>query len=127
MIWDSRSMRDFRKLQVWVKAHELTLEIYRVTENFPAIELYGLRAQIRRAAMSMGSNIAEGAGRHTDTDFARFLDIASGSTHEVEYQALLTRDLGYITSEIHLQIDSGANEIKRMLASLTRRLRTNTT
>jgi four helix bundle protein len=116
-------MRDFRQLLVWEKAHQLTLEIYRLTEFFPTSELYGLRSQIRRSAMSIGSNIAEGAGRLTDSDFARFLDIASGSSNEAEYQLILARDLGYLPAEDYQKLEFAVNEVKKMLASLARKIR----
>ena len=86
-------MKDFRNLQVWQKAHELTLALYRSTVSFPTEEPYGLTSQLRRGATSIGSNIAEGCGRATDPDFARCLDIAAGSASEVEYQLLLAHHL----------------------------------
>src|SRR5690349_16633053 len=116
-------MRDFRQLLVWEKAHQMTLEIYRVTELFPASELYGLRSQIRRSAMSIGSNIAEGAGRSSDGDFARFLDIALGSANEAEYQLLLARDLNYLSQNDFPKLEAEISEVKKMLASFVRKLR----
>jgi len=77
-------MKDFRKLIVWEKAHQLTLKIYKVTEEFPREELYGLTSQIRRACVSIPTNIAEGCVRSSDADFSRFLYIALGSTSELE-------------------------------------------
>jgi len=76
-------MRYFRDLDVWQHARDLTLKVYRVTESFPASERFGLTAQIRRAAVSVTANIAEGCGRRTDCEFARFLDIAMGSASDV--------------------------------------------
>ena len=72
-------MADFRQLKVWQKAHEVTLDVYRVTQQFPKSELYGLTSQMRRAAISIGSNIAEGRGRDGDGEFRRFIQIACGS------------------------------------------------
>ena len=115
-------MRNFRKLKVWQKAHRCTLEIYRHTQGFPAEERFGLTAQLRKAAVSVPSNIAEGCGREGERDFARFLSIAGGSASEVEYQLLLARDLGYLPDERHRPLDAQINEIKRMLNSFIRTL-----
>jgi four helix bundle protein len=87
-------MRDFRKLMVWQKAHQLTLGIYELTANFPRDEVYGLTSQVRRAAASIPANVAEGCGRDGDTELARFLRIAMGSANELEYHLILARDLG---------------------------------
>ena len=89
-------MQDFRKLTVWQKSHSLTLEIYKVTENFPKNELFGLISQIRRSCVSIPANIVEGCGRNSDPEFARFLSIAMGSATELEYHLLLARDLGLL-------------------------------
>jgi four helix bundle protein len=89
-------MGDFRDLKVWQKAHELALDIYRTTTQFPKQEMYGLVSQMRRCAVSVGSNIAEGRGRGGDIEFARFMQIACGSLTELEYQLLLSRDLKYL-------------------------------
>jgi four helix bundle protein len=115
-------MRDFKQLKVWQKAHRLALEIYRHTQSFPAEERFGLTIQLRRAAVSVPSNIAEGAGRNTDLDFARFLSIAAGSASEVEYQLLLARDLGHLPEEPYRQLNHQVNEVKRMLNSFIQAL-----
>lgn len=94
-------MQDFRNLQVWSKAHKLTLDIYKLTSRFPKDELFGLRSQMRRCSSSIGSNIAEGCGRLGDAELNRFLLIAMGSASELEYQLLLSRDLGYVHSDLH--------------------------
>ncbi|HLF77604.1 MAG TPA: four helix bundle protein, partial [Dehalococcoidia bacterium] len=90
-------MRDFRKLDVWDRAHKLTLSIYSVTGSYPRDEVYGLTSQTRRAASSIPANIAEGCGRESNADLARFLHIAFGSASELEYHLILARDLEYIT------------------------------
>jgi four helix bundle protein len=77
-------MRNFRDLQIWERSHRFTLEIYRVTQAFPKTEVYGLVSQMRRCASSIPTNIAEGCGRSTEKDFARFLDNAMGSASELE-------------------------------------------
>ena len=87
-------MQHFRNLLVWQKSHEMVLQVYRISRDFPREELYGLTSQLRRAAVSIPSNIAEGCSRGSDADFGRFLIIALGSSSEVEYQLLLARDLG---------------------------------
>jgi four helix bundle protein len=117
-------MKDFRDLQVWHKAHELTLQVYRATYEFPKEELYGLVSQLRRACVSIGANIAEGCGRGTAPEFQRFLQIAMGSSCEVECLLLLAHDLCFLDGERHLQLSSKVQEIKRMLAALIRKIRT---
>jgi four helix bundle protein len=89
-------VKGFKELYVWRKAHEMTLAVYEVTKTFPGEERYGLTSQLRRSASSIGSNIAEGCGRRSDREMARFLQIARGSASEVEYQVLLARDLRYL-------------------------------
>ncbi len=91
-------MQNFRELKVWNKAHAVTLAAYSATESFPASERYGLTSQMRRAATSIAANIAEGCGRSSDADFARFLHVALGSASELEYLVLLARDLRLITN-----------------------------
>ena len=88
--------QDFKKLEVWKSAHQLTLDIYRLTTNFPKDERFGMIQQIRRAAASIGANIAEGAGRRTNKDFARALYFSFGSIKELEHFLLLAKDLNYI-------------------------------
>jgi four helix bundle protein len=116
-------MRDFHKLQVWQKAHALVLEIYMVTREFPQSELYGLTSQLRRAAMSIPSNIAEGCGRNSENELLRFMVIAQGSTSEVEYQLLLAKDLGWLKVDKYDEFKIKVNEIKRMLFSYQKRIK----
>ena len=116
-------MRDVRELKVWQKAHALTLEVYPVTAEFPRSELYGLTRQLRRAVSSIPSNIAEGCGRGSDADFARFLQMALGSASELEYQLLLCHDLGLLPERAHQGIEDRTTEIKRMLASFLQKLK----
>jgi len=115
-------VRDFKTLKVWQKAHQLVLAVYRTTQTFPPDERFGLTAHLRKSATSIPSNIAEGCGRHTDTDLARFLSIAAGSAAETDYQLLLARDLGYINEQQHSDLDASVNEVKRMLNSFISRL-----
>ena len=116
-------MRDFKTLQVWQKAHQLTLNIYRATEAFPDTERYGLTSQTRRAAASIAANIAEGCGRNSDADFARFLQIAFGSASELEYHLLLGHDLNMLDTEIYRQLEQDVVEVKRMLTGFIKKLR----
>ncbi len=114
-------MKDFRDLQVWAKAHALAIDIYRSSSSFPKDETYGLRSQLRRAAVSIGANIAEGCGRGTDRDFSRFLQMAMGSACEVEYLLLLSSDLGFLGAS-HEPLSERVQEVKRMLAAFLRKL-----
>ena len=116
-------MKDFRQLKVWEKSHQLALAVYTATKNFPKEELYGLTSQIRRSSMSIPTNIAEGCGRFTDADFARFLQMAMGSASETEYQLILARDLGFLSSNAYEKLHTDAEEVKRMLASLLKTIR----
>jgi four helix bundle protein len=118
-------MRDFRTLKVWEKAHEFTLQVYGVTRSFPADERFGLTAQIRRAAASVPSNIAEGCGRATEKELARFMSIAAGSASEAEYQLLLACDLDYLKREKYSELNIRINEVKMMLNSFIQKLTAN--
>jgi four helix bundle protein len=117
------AVQDFRKLKVWSKAHVLTLDVYRASMSFPRDEIYGLTSQMRRASVSIGANIAEGACRRGDVDFARFLQMAAGSASEVEYHLLLARDLSLLEDSDYQRLSEEAVEVKRMLASLMQKLR----
>jgi four helix bundle protein len=100
----------------------LTLDIYKTTASFPRSEAYGLTPQIRRAAVSIPTNLAEGCGRNGDAELARFCSIAGGSATELEYQLLLARDLNLIKPEDHEQLAQHITEIKRMLTVFVRKL-----
>ena len=109
-------MRDFHTLDIWKKSHRLTIHVYKLTkEVFPKEELYGLTSQIRRACSSIPTNIAEGCGRGSDIDFARFLQIAIGSSSEVEYELLLAHDLQYIPNEKYQKLSSEIISIRKMI------------
>lgn len=118
-------MKDFRDLKLWEKAHQLTLTVYQVSGDFPKDEVYGLTSQLRRACVSIGANLAEGCGRGSDLDFARFLQIAMGSASETEYHLLLVHDLGFLSNESYEDLNEKIQEIKRMLVSLITKLRSN--
>ena len=89
-------MRNYRDLQVWSKAHNLIFELYRVSRSFPREEIYGVTSQLRRASASIGANLAEGCGRRTSGELARFVRLAMGSASGLDYHLLLCRDLGFI-------------------------------
>ena len=115
-------MGDYRQLLVWKRAHGFALEVYQSTRSFPDSERFGLTAQLRRAAISVVSNIAEGSGRQADREQTRFLRIARGSICELECQLLLSRDVGYLKSASWEGLDGRCREIGRMLNGLIRAL-----
>lgn len=111
-------MQRFTDLKVWQRSHALVLQIYRLTAVFPADERFGLIAQLRRAALSVPTNIAEGSKRHGNQEYARFLNIAEGSLAETEYLLLVSRDLTYATANTIQPLIAEADEIARMLNAL---------
>ena len=115
-------MKDFRNLEVCHRAHEFTLLAYQATVVFPKNEQFGLTSQIRRAAISIPANIAEGCGRGSDADFARFLQIAAGSANELEYHLLLACDLNFVPKTEHQNLSKRLIEIKKMLSGLIQKL-----
>lgn len=115
-------MKDFRQLKVWEKAHLLTMAVYHITGAFPREETYGLVSQMRRAAASIPSNIAEGCGRNGDAELSRFCSLARGSASELEYQLLLARDLKMLEPKRYEQLSQQVVEIKRMLTVLIQKL-----
>lgn len=110
-------MMDFRNLKVWRKAHELVLLVYKATANYPPDERFGLTLHTRKSATSSPSNIAEGCGRSSRAELRRFMEIAAGSTSELEYQLLLAFDLRYLTGETYDDLQSRVVEVKKILAT----------
>lgn len=108
---------------MWEKSHRLTLALYCATKSFPKDELFGLTSQIRRAGSSIPTNIAEGCGRNSDPDFARFLQIAFGSSCEVEYHLILSHELEYLSPSQYSLLNADLMEVKKMLASLIGKIR----
>lgn len=117
-------MQDFRKLRIWKKGHELTLRVYSATGSFPVRERYGLCSQMRRAAASLGMNIAEGCGRSGSAELRRFLRIAIGSASELEYQLLLARDLKFLPETEFVRLTEQTKDFLRMTIALIRKLKT---
>ena len=115
-------MFNFEKLDVWQKAIQFADLVYRVTKAFPDEERFGLTSQMRRAGVSISSNIAEGASRHSRDDYARFLEIATGSVFEVVSQSFISRNLGLLKEDDFRALFSAAEEQSKMLSGLRRSL-----
>src|SRR4030043_834578 len=116
-------LKNYKDLKVWQRSYQLCLDIYRTTKGFPIEERYGLTAQIRRAAVSVPSNIAEGYGRKTTPEYIQSLYIAYGSNCELETQLLLSADLGYVRAEDMKKVQQDIGEVERMLKALIKPLR----
>jgi four helix bundle protein len=116
-------VQDYKELIVWQKAHIFVISIYKSLLLFPKEEAFNLVSQLKRASTSIPTNIAEGAGRFTQKDFASYLQIALSSSHEVEYLILLSKDLGFINLELYTVHSQHINEIKAMLISLIKKVR----
>jgi four helix bundle protein len=117
-------MRDFRKYDVWKLGHEIVLDIYQITQNFPTHEIYGITNQLRRASVSIPTNISEGCGRNSDAEFSRFIHIALGSASEVEYLIQLSLDLKYLKENFYQELNDKINLIKKKLYHLNKSLQT---
>ena len=114
------AMQDFKNLTVWQAARRVTMSTYKLTTDFPHAEEFSLKAQMRRASVSICTNIAEGAGRRGDREFRRFLDFAMGSTFELECEVILSRDLAFITETSKDATLAAIDEVRRMLLGLIR-------
>lgn len=108
-------MHQFKELKVWQKGKNLVKDIYLATKDFPKDEIYGITSQIRRSAVSIPANIAEGCGRNTNPDLSRFFDIANGSAFELETLLILSGDLGFISDVELIELDSKLQEIQKMI------------
>lgn len=117
-------IRDFKDLIAWQKAHLLAVEIYKTTENFPRSEQFGLTNQIRRASVSVVSNIAEGFGRRTGADRVHFYDMARGSLHETQAQLLIAKDVGFLSEDPYTKIEEMSIECHKLLTGLINKTRT---
>ncbi len=118
-----QGMRDHRKLRAFELADGLVLAVYEVTKSFPKDEQFGLTSQLRRAVVSIASNIVEGCARGSHAEYIRFLDMAFGSAHEVEYQLSIAARLGYVPADIVAELTRHADETSKVLAGLLRSLR----
>jgi four helix bundle protein len=116
-------VRNFKELRVWQAAHDLTLDVYRVTRTFPRDEIHALTSQIRRSAASVGANLAEGCGRYSDAELARYVQIAMGSASELDYHLLLATDLGLIAKEKYDSLSAQVTSVRKMLTSFQQTLR----
>jgi four helix bundle protein len=116
-------MRNYRDLLVWEKAHKLTLAVYKISGAFPKEERFGLTSQVRGASSSIAANLAEGCGRRSDGETARYIQIAMGSGAELSYHCLLAKDLGLITDAEYETLNANANEVMRMPSALKGKLR----
>ena len=116
-------LKNFKELKVWQKSYDVCLKLYKVTRRFPKEEVYALTSQIRRSAVSVPSNIAEGYGRKTTPDYLKSLYIAYGSSCELETQLLLSNDLGYIKDEEIKELKEEMGEVERMLKALIKSLK----
>ncbi len=114
-------MKSYKELQVWQKAHALTLAVYHATSDFPREELFGLTSQMRRSSASSAANSAEGCGRRSDGEMSRFLQIARGSAAETEYHVLLAHDLRFLREQEYQTLSRQSDELQRMLTALIRK------
>lgn len=115
-------MGSYEKLEVWEKSHEFVLKIYKATKDFPKEEKYGLVSQLRRAAASIPTNIAEGKGSYYNRKLINFLDIARGSAHEVEYLLRLCKDLEYLDEAMYKVLNKDCTKILKMLTNFIKTL-----
>ncbi len=114
-------MHNLKELKVWNKAIDMATDVYRLTTNFPKEEKYGLTSQIRRSAVSVPSNIAEGAGRNTNKEFNHFLGISNGSAYELQTQLIISKDLDLVDSRVEQVLDQ-IDQIQKMIYSLQNKL-----
>ena len=123
---EENKIRNFRDLKVWQKGHNLVLDVYKITRSFPSEEKFGLSDQMRRAAVSITSNIAEGFGRESLSDKAHFYTMALGSLFEIQNQLLIARDIKYLDTNECEQIFNDTIEVNKMCSSLIKIIRNKT-
>jgi four helix bundle protein len=116
-------MKDFKNLKVWQKGIKLVVDVYKTSKKFPQEELYGLTSQMRRSAISVPSNIAEGCGRNSDKDFNRFLEISLGSSFELETQIIIAHELEFLTKEEFFDLSDKVQEEQKMITGLQKSLK----
>ena len=117
-------MKGFKNLTVWQKSHELVLEVYKGTLDFPSEERFCLIQQMRRSAISIAANIAEGSKRKTDKDYSHFLNMSEGSLEELKYYLILSQDLKYLHEELYQKLFLISEEVGRLLSGFVKKLRT---
>jgi len=115
-------MRNFQDLSIWQRSHLLTLKIYSVTKKFPKEEIFGVISQMRRSSSSIPTNIAEGCGRNSNPEMKRFLTIATGSSSELEYQLILSKDLQYLSETTYIELQNELIEIRKMIYAFIKNL-----
>lgn len=115
-------MNNFRKLKIWDRSVELATVIYDITKNYPKVEMYSIVSQMRRSVVSVSSNIAEGSGRQSKKEFKHFLNIAKGSSYELETQLTISRNLGFISQNTFKEIIASLVELHKMIHSLIKTL-----
>jgi four helix bundle protein len=118
-------MKDFKKLKVWQKGIEMVVDIYKTSKSFPKEELYGLTSRIRRCAIFVPSNIADGSGRNSDKDFHRFLDISLGSSFELETQLIIANKLEYLSDSEFDELTKKIQEGQKMITGLQKSINVN--
>jgi four helix bundle protein len=116
-------LQDYQKLQVWQRCHKLVLSLYQATQTFPTVERFGLTSQLRRAALSVPTNIAEGSRRSAPKQYSHFLNIAQGSLSETEYLILVSRELGYLPPDLANRYLAEITELSKMLSGLNKKVR----
>lgn len=116
-------MKDFKSLKIWHKGINLVVDIYKTSKEFPQEELYGLTSQMRRSAISIPSNIAEGSGRNSDKEFNRFLDISLGSSFELETQIIIAHELEFLSNEDFLKLIDKVQEEQKMITGLQKSIK----
>lgn len=116
-------MQNVKSLEVYKRAHTLAIDIYKITESFPKIEIFGLTSQMRRAAVSINSNLCEGGARNKDGEYKQFIGIAQGSTAELEYQLTLSKDLGLMEKNAADKLIDETGQVLRMLIGLNKSIK----
>jgi len=115
-------MNNYKELKIWQKSVELAVKVYQITKDFPKEELYGITSQIRRSAISIASNIAEGAGRNSKKDFNNFLGISNGSICELETQLIIAQQVNFVNQQVLESVQQEIVEIQKMNWSLKKSL-----
>lgn len=115
-------MRDFTKLVIWQRSHQLTLKVYAATKTYPKDEIFGITSQMRRSSSSVPTNIAEGCGRNSNPQFLHFLQISAGSLSELNYQFILSKDLFYLETNQFQELYNEGVELLKMIHAYSSKL-----